>query len=343
MLALSALILATETACVGYLARAGCGQLEILWNRRPIPEVLADSATPEEVRAKLEHVQRVREFALDQMGLHVAETFTEYSHLDRSAVAWNVSASEQLRLKAKTWWFPIVGEVPYLGFFSRDEAEDLQSELAAEGWDAIVTTVAAYSTLGWFDDPLVSPQMRYSERQLAELLIHESSHATLWFPGDVGFNESFASFVGREGALQYYREKYGANSSIYRAQLAYLEESNELSLILRQYAKKLNDTYNQNKTDDWKRESRYRLLQELRAELIQKESAFRYLNLKRLSEREWNNAHFLSHLRYESGESFFAAEFAACGREWDCFLKRMHALNERSPAERRALLENARQ
>ncbi len=338
--ALASFILLTETACLGYLTRAGCGQLEILWRRRPIPEVIADASTPPGVRTRLEHIQRVRIFALDRMGLRVADTFTSYSHLDREAVAWNVSASEELRLRPKTWWFPIVGEVPYLGFFTKAEAEELRNELDHEGWDAIVTTVAAYSTLGWFDDPLVSPQMQYSEWRLAELLIHESSHATLWFPGDVGFNESFASFVGREGALQYYRELHGVDSEIYRQQIAYRQEINELSLILHDYAKKLNDTYNQNKTDDWKRENRYRLLEELKATLAAQESVFRVLNLKRLRERDWNNAHFLSHLRYESGDRFFAGEFEACGRAWDCFLDRMNELNKRSAEERRLLLSS---
>ncbi|MEQ9364502.1 MAG: aminopeptidase [Leptospirales bacterium] len=324
------------------MSRAGCGQLEILWNRRPIPEVIADTATPEEVRAKLEHMQRVRGFALERMGLSVADTFTSYSHLERDAVAWNVSASEELRLKPKTWWFPIVGEVPYLGFFSKTEARKLRAELEQDGWDAIVTPVAAYSTLGWFDDPLVSPQMRYSEWQLAELLIHESSHATLWFPGDVTFNESFASFVGRTGALQYYREEYGASSPAYRDHLAYLAESNELSLMLRGYAKMLNDTYNQNKADDWKRERRYRLLKELKATLTRKESAFRFLNLKRLREREWNNAHFLSLLRYESGETYFATVFNGCNQRWDCFLEKMGSLKELGSEKRRELLNASR-
>lgn len=339
MLILCSLMLLLETSCVGYLTRAGCGQLEILWNRRPIPEVIADPSTPEEVRSKLEHIQRVRGFALQHMGLKVADTFTAYSHLDRTAVAWNVSASEKLKLKPKTWWFPIVGEVPYLGFFTKAEAEELRAELEAEGWDAIVTTVAAYSTLGWFDDPLVSPQMGYSEWQLAELLIHESSHATLWFPGDVGFNESFASFVGREGARQYYHEHYGLSNDIYQNHLAYLAEINELSLIFHNYAKMLNDTYNQNKTDDWKLETRYHLLKELGEVLERQESAFRILNLKRFRDREWNNAHFLSHLRYESGEAYFAQEFEACAKRWDCFLERMTALNEQAPEERRRLLE----
>ena len=335
------LILTTQTACLGYLTRAGCGQLEILWNRRPIPAVIADPATPPEVRKKLEHAQHVREFALDRMGLAVAETFTAYSHLDRDAVAWNVSASEKLRLKPKTWWFPIVGTVPYLGFFSKAEAEEQRAALEADGWEAIITTVSAYSTLGWFDDPLVSPQMEYSEWQLAELVIHESSHATLWFPGDVNFNESFASFVGREGALQFYQEQYGTSSPAYANQLAYLAEINELSLIFHNYAKKLNDTYNQNKTDDWKQETKQSLLRDFKHTLREKESAFRVLNLERFRDREWNNAHFLSHLRYESGDRFFASALDACNRRWDCFLKRMTEFSNASQEERRALLNQA--
>ena len=324
--------------CLGYLARAGCGQLEIMWNRRPIPEVIADDQTAPEVRRRLEHVEIVRDYARERLGLAVADTYTSYSHLDREAIAWNVSASERLRLRAKTWWFPIVGEVPYLGFFSKAEATELRDELAGQGWDTIVSTVSAYSTLGWFDDPLVSPQMRYSEWQLAELVIHESTHATLWFPGDVSFNESFASFVGRTGALQFYREQFGADSPEYAERLRHLREINELSLIFRNYAKKLNDTYDQNKTDDWKSGEKYRLLEELKNTLVQKEPEFRTLNLKNLRDREWNNAHFLMYLRYESGEDFFEQEFDICHRQWPCFLQRMHDLESLDENERRKLL-----
>ncbi len=339
--ALVLVLAAAQSACLGYLSRAGMGQLEILWNRRPIPEVIADPSTPPEVRRKLEHVQEVRSFAADQLGLAVADTYTQYTELDREALAWNVSGSRKLRVEARTWWFPIVGTVPYLGFFSKAEAEAAREELEAEDYEAIVTTVAGYTTLGWFDDPLVSPQVRFSDLSLAELVIHESAHATLWFQGDGGFNESFASFVGRAGAYRFYEEKHGPDSPTIVRHRRYLKELDDLSLILHSYAKLLNDTYNQNKTDDWKFESRIRLIEELRETLRQKQPEFRVLNLKRLIEREWNNAHFLSHLRYQSGENYFERVFEEdCASEWACFLGKMQALRDLDPAGRRALLKS---
>lgn len=334
------LLALTQTACLGYLSRAGMGQLEILWNRRPIPEVIADPKTEPEIRRKLEHVQKVRIFAADQLGLQVDDTYTQYTKLERDALAWNVSGSRKLRFEAKTWWFPIVGTVPYLGFFSKAEAEAARRELEAEDYEAIVTTVAGYSTLGWFDDPLVSPQARFSDLSLAELVIHESAHATLWFPGDVGFNESFASFVGRAGAYRFYEELHGPDSPTIVRHRRYLQEINDLSLILHHYAKLLNDTYNQNKTDDWKLQSRYRLIEELRETLRRRAPEFQILNLKRLQEREWNNAHFLSHLRYQSGENYFERVFEdECSGQWPCFLGKMQALRDIPTDERRALLK----
>ncbi len=320
-----------------YLARAGCGQMEILWKREPIRDVIADPATGTEERAKLLHVERVREFARRELGLRVEDTYTSYSRLDREAIAWNVSASRELALEPKTWWFPIVGRVPYLGFFTKEEAEDLRAELEAEGWDVIVSTVAAYSTLGWFDDPLVSPQLQSSEWWLASLVIHESAHATVWFPGDVRFNESFASFVETEGALQFYRQTFGPDSEEYRSRIRLLLEAKEYSLILRRYAEKLNHLYAADDPEERKRVGKRRLLEELRTELLRRAPEFRELNLRKRAEREFNNAHFLSHLRYRSGSDFFQTRFEACERRWSCFLESMQKLEGLDAADRRKL------
>ena len=204
-----------------YALRQTWGQIEILRLRRPIPEVLADANTPQTVRQKLLFVEKVRRFIQERMQLDIAQTFQYYTQLDRPELAWNVSASESLALKAKTWWFPIVGDVPYLGYFEYADAKAKADALRKEGWDVSLNTVAAYSTLGWFDDPLLSTQLNYSKWYLAQLLIHECAHANLWFVDDVSFNESFASFVGQQGALQFFKESYGVKA--YRARLARLQ------------------------------------------------------------------------------------------------------------------------
>lgn len=326
------------SGCLGYLARAGCGQFHILWNRRPVAEVLADPATPAAVREKLRHMEVVREFARERLGLETGDIYTSYTHIDRDAAAYNVTASEELRLEPKTWWFPIVGSVPYLGFFSRAEAEEQEAELKATGYDTRVREVPAYSTLGWFDDPVLSSQMRYSRRYLTGLVIHEAAHATLWFPGDVNFNESFASFVEREGGLLFLREREGESGPSYRRALSAMAENRLAVDIFRKTAAELKRAFGGPGTDGEKRAAKRAAIEELRREFRARRREFRVLDVERLAKAPYNNAYFLAYLRYESGGDFFAREFKKCEKSWTCFFGKMRELRNLSVAERARLL-----
>ncbi len=176
-------IIFMTNGCLGYLARASAGQISLLCNRRPITRVIADPNTDAKTRQALRHVQEVQAFGRDHLSLNIGDSFTQFTKIDRPYVSWNVTAARELALEAYTWWFPIVGRVPYLGYFSKEEAREKADELKAKGgWDVRVRPVTAYSTLGWFNDPLLSSQIRLSEFYLTRLVIHESAHATLWFP-----------------------------------------------------------------------------------------------------------------------------------------------------------------
>lgn len=339
--ALIALILAflvvLTTGCLGYLARAGCGQAQILLGREPINEVIADPETPEEVRRKLEHVERVRTFANEHLGLRAGETYTTYTFTGRDAAAYNVTASEPLRLEAHTWWFPVVGSVPYLGYFSREEAQEKADALSREGFDVLVSDVPAYSTLGWFDDPLLSSQMSYSDVYLTHLVIHESAHRTLWFPGDVSFNESFASFVEREGALQFYREN--GQDEVAGRLIELRAEQARLNVLFREYALQLETLYQSGRERQALLEGKTAIIEQFRSELLRQAPTFRILRLEEMAGTDFNNAHFLQYLRYSGGSGFFARQFAGCAGSWPCFFDRMTKLVDLSPEDRRALLE----
>lgn len=326
------------SGCLGYLARAGCGQFQILWDRRPVTEVLADESTPAEVREKLLHMDEVRRFARERIGLETGDIYTSYTHIDRDAVAYNVTAAEELALVAKTWWFPIVGSVPYLGYFSREEAQAKARELEAEGYDTRVRDVPAYSTLGWFDDPVVSSQMRYSRWYLTGLVIHEAAHATLWFPGDVNFNESFASFVEKEGGLLYLRETEGESSAAYRRTQAYLAENRRLVEIFRATAERLERLYSSEQSAEARRAGKKAVMDGLRQEFRARRQEFRVLDVEKLSDEPYNNAHFLAYRRYEAGSDFFAKNFRECEKKWTCFFDRMRALQKLGEEERAKLL-----
>lgn len=333
--------LGLNAGCLAYLARAGCGQLDILRRREPLERVLADPATPAEVRERLVFLGAVRAFANERLGLNAQTTFTTYARLERDAVAWNVTASEALALQPRTWNFPIVGRVPYLGYYSRQEAEDKAAELAAEGYDVLVSEVAAYSTLGWFNDPLLSPQMSYSRYFLASLLIHESTHATLWFPGDVNFNESFASFVEREGASQFFRETYGVRSREYLQIEGARAERSQMAALYRSAAYELAAAYELNVPDSEKIAQKQRIIREFHGRLQALTAGFKWIRPEVESVEVYNNAHFLSYLRYTSGSDYFKMQFDEVKGDWGAFFERMRRLQALTPEQRRRLLADA--
>jgi predicted aminopeptidase len=314
-----------SNAC--YLGHAASGQASILWRRQPIEEAIADSSTDEKSRAKLRHVLVIRSWAADRLGL-TDGAFRKFTKLDRKAVAWNVTASAELEFKARTWWFPIVGTVPYLGYFEEAKAERLAEDLRKEGWDVLVQEVAGYSTLGWFEDPLMSPQLEYTEWYLTRLVIHECTHATVWIPGSVDFNESFASFVEMEGALQFAREQEGEASESYRRKLSLIKESGMVREIFHRYALLLEESYSKPVDTGEKRRRKQEILAAFKDELQRRRPEFKALRLDSYLAREYNNADFLNARRYDSGEDYFRAEFEKCGKEWKCFLDKMRALKE---------------
>ena len=188
---------------VGYLYQLGKGQIALLWKAKPIDAVLQAGTLSPDQRAKLELIQAIREFAQREIGLNPSQNYTAYVDIGRGPVSWNLIVCPKDRLAPLEWWYPIVGSVPYRGYFDRATAESVRDEYLAEGYDTYLRPVGAYSTLGWFSDPVVSPMLRYSEGDLADLIIHELTHATVWVKGDVAFNEGLASFVGEAGALMW--------------------------------------------------------------------------------------------------------------------------------------------
>lgn len=193
----------------GYVIRAGWEEAKILRARRPIPEVVLSPDTDARTRGKLLLAREAREFAMTTLGLDVGDSYTTYVKLERDTLAMVLSAAHRDRLAARTWWFPIVGRVPYRGFFDLEDAQQEQGELEDDGWDTLLRPTAAFSTLGWFSDPLLSTVVRYDEVELVTTLLHELSHNHLFVPGQVRFNESFATWVGRTAAMQFFCTRKG--------------------------------------------------------------------------------------------------------------------------------------
>ena len=201
----SALLALALGGCgVGYVARAGYEEARILWRREPVATLLARPDLDPDLRAKLELVAAVRAYAAEQLGLRVGGSYDSVATVDADQVVHVVTAAPRDRLEPLTWWFPIVGRVPYRGYFDRRDADAFAADLERQGNDTMVRPALAFSTLGWFDDPLLSTMLRDDETRLAETVIHELTHATRYVPGQAAFNESLAMFVGLRGAERFF-------------------------------------------------------------------------------------------------------------------------------------------
>ncbi|MGH7463365.1 MAG: aminopeptidase, partial [Longimicrobiales bacterium] len=215
----------------------------ILSRRRPITEVLADSGTSERTRAKLQLVQQARSFADHELGLNTGESFTTYSWVESDTLLMVLSAARKDRFEQHTWWFPIVGRVPYKGYFDFQQAYDAAKQLDGAGYDTYVRPSSAFSTLGFFNDPLLNTVLRYGDISLASTVVHELLHNTVFIPSQVSFNESFANFVGDRGAAVFFCSREGNASQ--RCQLALDAWSDNLvfAAFLSQLIKDLEELY----------------------------------------------------------------------------------------------------
>ncbi|HEY7232591.1 MAG TPA: aminopeptidase [Gemmatimonadaceae bacterium] len=190
-----------------YLVRAAWEEARILARRRSIVDMVADSATSAAMRRKLEIVLAARSFASDSIHLRARQSFTTFSRLEHDTLVLVLSAAYRDRLEAYTWWFPIVGRVPYKGFFDFGAARTAARMLDRQGFDVYLRPSPAFSTLGWFNDPLVSSSLKADSIDLANTVIHELTHNTFYASGQAVFNESFANFVGARGSAWFFRSR----------------------------------------------------------------------------------------------------------------------------------------
>jgi len=203
LLAATSVCLTSGCSTLGYYAQAANGHLDLLQRARPVPQVLADPATPEPLRQRLQLSQQLRDYAARELKLPDNDSYRRYADLQRDAAVWNVVAAPALSLTLKTWCFPVMGCVGYRGYYDKAQADALAAQLQAEGWEVGVYGVPAYSTLGlsnWVGgDPLLNTFIRWPDTELARLVFHELAHQVAYASDDTTFNESFATAVERLG------------------------------------------------------------------------------------------------------------------------------------------------
>jgi predicted aminopeptidase len=198
---------------VVYGVRQGYGQVNMVWNAKPIEEFLTNPDFPDSLKTKLRLIQEIRQYAIDSLGLKDTENYKTLFDQKGEEIMWVVQACEPFQLKAKQWKFPVVGTVPYKGFFEKQKALDERAKLEADGYDVSIRNPGGWSTLGWFTDPILSGMLKRNEGDLASLIIHEMVHATIFVKDDVDFNENLASFIGDTSAYYFLASKYGNASA----------------------------------------------------------------------------------------------------------------------------------
>jgi predicted aminopeptidase len=293
---------------VGYILQAGEGQLDLVCRARPIERVLDDPDTPPDVKDELASVGRMKEFG-KAYGLVPTSSYEDYVELDRPVAVWVVSAAPKLSLDPLTWSFPIVGSVPYLGWFDKDRAIEHAKSLAEEGWDVDLRGASAYSTLGFFDDPVLSSMLGDASDgygDLADTILHESLHATVYVKGQTSFDEGLATFVGERLAEAYLVDRYGADSPEVRKYEEEKVQGRERQTRLIQAFKDLDALYRSRKSKAEKLAEKAQYLLALRSEL----------HLR----RPITNATLAGFRAYEGGSKQFEELFTACGGDMKKFI-----------------------
>jgi predicted aminopeptidase len=315
-----------------YGLQQGYGQMNIIWNAKPVETYLKDPSFPDSLKARLELINEVRTYAIDSLGLKDTENYKTLYDQKGEEVMWVVLASEPFKLQPKEWKFPIIGAVPYKGFFKKERAENLKKELEAEGWDVIIRNPGGWSTLGWFTDPILSKMLARSEGDLANLIIHEMSHATIFVKDSVDFNENLATFIGDRGAEEFLLYKYGRDSKEYKTYFA--EDDDYLKYVdhMLRGAKLLDSIYAQMTESDPLGQK-----QKIKEGSIRKiVQAMDTLSLKltkhpssRFKTKLPNNAYFMNYRQYQSKQVIFMDEWRT---KFDSDLKRYIAyLSEQYP------------
>ena len=302
-------LLGSGCASLRYLVQASVGQMSLVSHARPIPDVLQDERTPPRIRELLGQIPEIKKFA-ESNGIRPTGNYIEYVKLDRPAAVWVVSACEPLKFKSKVWNFPFVGSFPYLGWFHLDDAKEYAAEVRKEkeGWDVDVRGASAYSTLGWFRDAVLSsmiPEGKQALGQLANTVIHESVHATVYIKGEAYFNESIAMWVAGKLTPIYLDRARGPDSPEKAAYMKKEEESEAQELRLHDAYERLNALYGSDKPDGEKLEEKRKIFAALREELQIK--------------REINNATLVQYKEYSVPSHDFQELFEACGSDWKRF------------------------
>lgn len=338
VLALTWVVGLTGCSHIRYYAQAVGGQLSILAKRRAISEWLDDPEVSESLKQRLSLVLEIRSFASEALGLPENGSFRAYADLERSYVVWTVFAAPEFSLDLREWCYPVVGCAAYRGYFTQERAQTLAERLQSEGYDTYVAGAAAYSTLGWFDDPLLNTVIAWPEADLAGLIFHELAHQRLYIQDDSTFNESFASAVEAEGVRRWLEHRGVADAFLEYKQAK--RQDDAFTRLVFETRERLQALYEAILSDDRKRRRKAEILAEMRSgyERVRRDwdAAKRYDAWFSYS---LNNAQLGSVATYHAYVPAFQVLIERYGGDLQAFYQAAERLGKLPPKEREAELK----
>jgi predicted aminopeptidase len=317
-LATLVLLSLTLSGCsLGYLIMSANSQADILRRRVPVEEALKDTSLSAEQKRKIQLAVDAHQFAIDHLNLKKTKAYTTYTQLDRPYVTYVVSAAPKNELKHYLWKYPLVGEMPYRGYFNKAGAEEEQKEMHDQGYDTYMRGVSAYSTLGWFNDPILSTMLNMPDSDLVNTIIHETVHATIFIKSEADFNERLAVFIGNKGTELFYSHLEGPDSKTLETIKQENQDekvfsafiSRELNDLEKWYSERLNS-----KIDESERRLR---IEKIRTDFAKEVRPLISKDMFRGFETaEFNNARLLTYRLYLQDLSDFEALFAQLGGDF---------------------------
>jgi predicted aminopeptidase len=318
---------------LGYYYQAVEGQMQIWHRSRPIKQVIEDAQTPAQIRERLALVLRMRDFASAELALPDNGSYRKYADLERPFVVWNVFATGEFSVVPKEWCFPFAGCVGYRGYFSQADAERFAEDLKRQGLDVFVTGIPAYSTLGWFDDPVLNTVVRYPDAELARLIFHELAHQVVYVSGDTMFNESFAVAVELEG-VDRWLARDGDPAKRTAFELYEQRKAGFVDLVMK-YRNSLRTLYVGAAPDAEKRRKKAETFAAMKAEYLTLKSSWGgYAGYDRFFAAELNNAHLVPVATYSELVPGFRRLLAENGGDFKRFYAAVKELGKLSGTER---------
>lgn len=282
------------------------GQLRIIRGAVPVENILSDPTVNDDVKEKLMYTEEVRRYSMDSLGLENSRNYTTFFDQQGKPVMWVVTGCLPYEMKAKEWWFPVIGKVSYKGFFKEEKALREEKKVQSQGYETGIYNPSAWSTLGLFTDPILSEMLNRGPGNLAELMIHELTHATLYLESNVDFNENFATFIGEQGAIHFLRYRYGEKSRELQRYRDLLSDTRLYQSYMIESANRLDSLY-KSFDETWSRDDKENAKQLLITEIINgiEQLPFivpdRYLRKLETTKR-FNNTDFMSYLRYHKDQ-----------------------------------------